>query len=95
MIDATILSKMFKTDVKNVHYVEQYGYFEIKKVKIKIIIYNMKTYDYVFDLLKKHSDERKNCRVTKLSNEINHIYFNEDYIRFIIRQKILNTLIND
>ena len=87
------LSILFKSN--NIEYIEQYGYTEINKNKIKIIIYNSETYEEIIPLLQKHSFQRKNCWITNIKNIRKHIYFNEDFIKSILRQNIINNILND
>ena len=95
MIDKQLLKKIFKYN--NIHYYnnKMYGYIEINVTNKKIVIFNNQSYFLIISTLEMKCSKRKNCWVEKFYVETPHIYFHEDYIRSIIRQKILNTLLND
>ena len=88
MINLNLLEKLFKSSI--IEYNEQYNYIAIEKTNQKIIIYN----DKMISVLKQHAIVRKNCAIIKDYTR-KHIYIHENYIKYIIRHKYLNTLIND
>jgi hypothetical protein len=90
MIDK--LQKLFNTD--QIEYDDNYDYYYIDK-KIIILIYTPESYLSNLDLLKTYCQQRKNCWIIKSNKEKTHIYFNIDYIKYILRNKSLNNLLND
>ena len=106
MIDSTILSKMFKTN--NIEYFNhkmydytvdsyiEYGFIEINVKNKKIVIFNNQSYFLGIVTLNTNCLQRKNCWILNSSKKTKPcLYFKEDYIRSIIRQKTINTLLND
>ena len=86
MFNKQILQKIFKSS--SIENKEQYT--AIDKPKLKIIIHN----DKMTLLLKKTSQAlfRKNCVIIKDHSRI-HIYLHEDYVKYSIRQKLLNKIL--
>ena len=95
MINKQTLSKIFKSP--NIVFIgtdSQYGYFYLEKNKKLIFIYTNKYYTHQKYTLKEYCKERKNCWV-KRENDRTIMYFSENYILSNIRQKTINTLLND
>ena len=86
-------SKLFKSKFID----KSYFLNEITKNKICIIIYTNDGYNKDLQFLQFNCLKRKNCWVLKPNDLYNKIYifFHENYIQSIIRQKLLNTLLND
>ena len=88
---------MFKTN--NILYYnngEMYGYIDIKKKKSKIVIMKNQSYFLSMTTLKINCSQRKNCWILNSSIKTKpFLYFQEDYIHYIIRQKFLNKILND
>ena len=97
MIDYNILSKMFKSN--NIHYYnngEIYGFIEINVKNKKIVIMKNQSYFLSMNTLKTNCLKRKNCWILNSSRKTKPcLYFQEDYIHYIIRQKFLNKILND
>ena len=97
MINKQILSKIFKTnEIYYTEYENNLVYTEIKNNNCVILILDSFNYEDQLENLNKYFFKRKNCwimRDTDLTKT--HIYFHEDFIKNIIRQKIINTLLND
>ena len=101
MINKEILSKIFKSnDINFSINLDKYGNAEIKKKLLNIVIFNNSKYTEnitLLNLLKKNCLQRKNCWVLKPNEFYDKtlLFFHENYIQSIIRQKLLNTLLND
>ena len=94
MIDTTLLEKMFKSNF--VKLISKYEIIDIRKNTKNITIYSNYSYLKNLSSLEEFCNKRKNCWVIKKSYKLKpHIYFHEDYIRSIIRQKTINILLND
>jgi hypothetical protein len=86
------LKKIFNTD--QIEYDDNYDYYLINK-KIIILIYTSESYLNNLDILKTYCHQRKNCWILKPNTGKTHIYFHIEYIKFIIRDKSINYLLND
>ena len=93
MINTEILKKIFKSN--NIEYELNFILIHKKKYIIHILYSNF--YSENLKTLKQCCEQRKNCWIIKKDeyDKNYNILFNEDYIQSIIRQKLLNTLLND
>jgi hypothetical protein len=94
MINIQQLQKIFKPIkyylTKEVNYIQVHN-----NTHKKIIICIINDKDYNFLINQRHNIcVRKNCLVVK-NRFHNEIYIHEDYIKYIIRQKIINYFLND
>lgn len=97
MFNKQILSKIFKTnEIYYVKYENNIAYIEIKNNNCVIIILDNFNYEDQLENLNMYLLQRKNCWIMKDSKLTKtHLYFHEDFIKSIIRQKIINTIVND
>ena len=93
MINKQNLSILFKCN--DIEYNKQYKFYRVNKKRTKIMIHKSETYDKVFTFLGNRLLKRKHCGLLKIDANYCNIYFHEDYITYILRQKIINTLLND
>ena len=93
MINKQTLSILFKSN--NIEYNKQYKFYIINKKRTKIMIHKSETYNKVFTFLDNRLSKRKHCGLLKIEHNYCNIYFHEDYIKFILRQKIINNIVND
>ena len=93
MIDKQLLKKIFKYNIISNSNLEC---IELQKNNYVIIILDNFSYEKHRKFLIKYFSKRKNCWFLR-SNFLNktYIYFKEDFIKSIIRQKTINTLLND
>ena len=89
MINEKILLKIWKNN-QSILYTNTYIEIELKNKKIFII--NDKDFQMLLNAFGKER-VRKNCLVFR--KYYTQIYIHEDYIKSIIRQKLLNNLLND
>ena len=97
MIKKETLSNIFKTEIIDYYGNEEdINFIFIEKKKFMIYILSdknfLKTKNYLNTCI-----ERKNCWIEKSNDPFSKTYiiFHQDYIHSIIRQKLLNTLLND
>ena len=94
MNNKQLLKKIFKSN--NIKSYADNKFICLNKNKVTIVIYTNTYYLQEEDSIKKTCIKRKNCWIEKSSfNLKKYIIFHEDYIKFILRQKTLNTLLND
>jgi len=94
MINIQQIEKIFKPIkfylTKEVNYIQVHN---STHKKIIICIVNDKDYNFLINQ-RYNICVRKNCLVVKNSFR-KQIYIHEDYIKYIIRQHLLNSLLND
>ena len=96
MINKEQLLLLFKTN--NIVYNEIHGYIVIEKKMLSIYIHYNNSYTKILSELKKYCLFRKNCWINNTGifySPHRHIYFHEDYIHYILRQKTINKILND
>jgi hypothetical protein len=91
MINTQLLYKIWNPNLYQVENCIDFYAISFNNKLLDIYIYNDETFqqEHLFNL-----NIRKNCFIER-TLYYNKIYIHENYIQFIIRQRLLNSLLND
>lgn len=90
-----INEKLLKLIWNKYHFTYETNCVFIGNKKLNIFICNDYYYKYILKIRRHDYNKRKNCLISRQLGDKRNLIIHENYIHSIIRQKLLNKLLND